>query len=1350
MAQRYRVTVSDVEIVSPPGDDDPKIKWSATAASVPEGTIVAIYAELDKPAIEPVTAPFRLTGDGVHDTHYRWRKGPDFSDGIKNRPTVDIAPGETVGVVYVEGLVVSTDTTVSFTLTENFTFNNQEFLLSGADLADSDLTNVITIQDSGAGLVVDFQAAGSSATETDSDYTHDVWLSLNKPNDTGGDVTVEVTDNGTGDAVAGTDYSLTSDPLTVTFANGIQVQRISVTIKSTESDSDNETLVLALQNAGAGLTLGTTQQTHTLVITDDETGTPGGTVGLVDETNESRPEGSTVSIPVVYDGGSTHGPLTVAYTVAGTTDGPTGRAAGAADFTIQSPNPIVIQNGETQAVIELVLNDDETPTGDRDIKVNLSQLTAPIGVSFSSLRTKYVTIQEDDAPPPPGDGVDGDLTRIDGTRIAAERRGFDHTSPDFIVRAVGAPGGSGTAETYEIVSDRAEAATGLSKGVRLSSHSAIKDAVELAHQVWLYLHGPSGTLNTYADTDAVPVGTELAEVLVQINPYGWDPTRLSDQKSNGDPRFISFGESLESQFQDGTSSTESKQSAEWSGTTMRDLIIYSEVTNPATCPSMSRLRVGATAKLDNVRFERIHFVCRNSGKSIVSFRGGNEHSTLNPTDHPVHGRVKFYDCQYSAHPDIYSPSSNAGNQNGYSPFSGAKHVFLAYSAAWDIRYRQGGMPWPACWPGYEHNVYVQTPTGSVTYAQLAVDPLDGTYTRASQLFRGFNPAVRHSPWHPGATFNSSLNRWEGPYHSNSRTSFQVTNRPNHSDESDMSSGLMAFVDCDATGFGGAPYMLSWSGGQNPGQAFKIHGHNGEVLFRRCGVSPHPATGKCGGGIKFELEATGDANSSGNDGPTDMWWLERETGRYYGAVKCTVEGFTATGGGLEKTIWTWACPPETIDLKQFNFGVWDFTGGGVQMAFGSPFEHPGSMFLKTFDVSDLRSPTDESVAYTGTFSNYSGWTGGVKITDAYHCNWWTGSKGGTNENTVTLNDDDVDNFPTDGPAGYTQTNGIVDQQYTNRLQAAWGTAGKVTGADGSPTTWTSAYQSSHTIPEKPKCELESSSDLYVGEGTTDIFSADLAGACHTQVRVAFSYVDSGGAIDELQAADQPVWPDFTLSWSTASSPYTLKPLGGKIGTGLKEDTVDTSYWAPEPVVPGYYAGESPPTFDEVFFRFVTNTGLATGTKTVTFNLTSASCEFETYPGSTVWEQCDTAGTQSRSVKVIPAVDYCELSFQSGYEQITDLATGFTTSVGRWAIANADAVELASTCAVTENAATTYTGTYDVTSSLSWSAGDASGTAQTLTISNLSKSEPGAFIVLDLGSYTNAKAGALPQVTFEVTV
>ncbi len=383
----------------------------------------------------------------------------------------------------------------------------------------------------------------------------------------------------------------------------------------------------------------------------------------------------------------------------------------------------------------------------------------------------------------------------------------------------------------------------------------------------------------------------------------YDPQRLVDP-------YIYQGTAGFLEFFEGSLGVEWSQAG---NTVVRDIIAYSDfgaAGSTPRCASHPKIEIGWGAeRLDNFRWERLNL--RNSSgdptSSILRVDYGLTGFNT-PSGGLAHGRLKFYDCQWTA---FSYPSSTTQSQ-------GPVRVIQSGPACWDIRHRAGGMPWAPFWSGQERSMYLRRVVGPETYPDLDYNwhpdvPSTGFHAGAfaSNIFVNLWDGERLPPMHPLATLNSSTGLYEGPAFTSYAGFYQSTNRPEYTSDSDMSSGILALWRCEGRGQG-----VSSPG--NEGTAFWVYAHNGITYCKDIVVRGHFQNGASGGAIEFLQDFSGNDSWAGPQGRNRP---EYETDRTYASKAWYVDGLTIdVADNLGRTM-TKAHGVELIKLIKFDFILW---------------------------------------------------------------------------------------------------------------------------------------------------------------------------------------------------------------------------------------------------------------------------------------------------------------------------------------------------------------------------------------------------------------------------------------------
>ncbi len=284
------------------------------------------------------------------------------SDYTATNNTLTISAGDTTGTIAV---TVLADTLDEANETVTMTLSNA----SNATISDATGTFTITDDDATPSLSInDVSTSNENNTATNMTVT----LSAAA----GRDVTVAyATSNGT--ATAGSDYTATSDTLTISA--GDTTGTIGVTVLSDTLDEANETVTMTLSSA-TNATI--SDSTGTFTITDDDN-TPSLSINDVSTTNESN----TATNMTVTLSAAAGRDVTVDFATSN------GTATAGSDYTATS-NTLTISAGSTTGTIPITVLADTTDEVNETVTMTLSNATN----ATISDATGTFTITDDDSP----------------------------------------------------------------------------------------------------------------------------------------------------------------------------------------------------------------------------------------------------------------------------------------------------------------------------------------------------------------------------------------------------------------------------------------------------------------------------------------------------------------------------------------------------------------------------------------------------------------------------------------------------------------------------------------------------------------------------------------------------------------------------------------------------------------------------------------------------------------------------------------------------------------------------------------------------------------------------------------
>lgn len=1270
---RFQITIDSV----PTGDGDidvPFVNWESDTYTVAEGDTLGNVIELRVQltdvnggvvlADSPVTVPFAISGTAEHGTDYVFKSTSNINSSNYTRAFITIPAGSSFGSLFlgtVPNVVPDLDRTVILTLSADNTVGLPPGLtgavLNGAELGTGFQVATTTVtDDDSATITVAFRQAASLVLEPDTgSVIHSFWVDLDQPVPPAGptvDFDVVVTG---GDAATGIDFS--GLPQSVSLGPGQSSFEVRVLILGDLQDEGNEFFTVTIQNLVGGV-LGA-PSVHTVTIQDNDA--PSDDAGFLNWDNpnpEPIKEGSGQKlIGLKYEDASgnlifTHTDFTVNFVLGGS-------ATIADDYTLDNfiNLSIPFNSGDARKNIRITPIADGVFEGvDETVTITLDP-TPPLGTITPTTDVKTLVITDVDQPPL-GD-PDGDPLDFEGNRLWASRQPFDASTPDLRVLPNGHSLNPLPSEAVVVVSARAASGMGASQGAILSPDAASQSvynltgvgaAMQACGRIWKSLYD----LDTKPQSEGgngPEIGEEYAPIKVEvIQSEAYQPANHHDPYIYRGERVFDGGASyLQILFTNlGSASvnwTKEKPNADPNMTVVRDVVVYAafgpittaaQVTTGAafTTPrtvTLPKLQFGngSEGRVDNLRFERCtHLGDPGSGSATqpINVNGGGTGYELAGGGRASHGRVKLYDFQMGSLPGVGKVT----------------RAMRCGPTCWDLRHPYVGMPWPPFFATGERPLYMTECVGPVTYAALDYNwhvevPTTGVHANAlaANCFLNLYEQSSREPWNGGAQAFSPSGF------------IQFANRPNYSPDSDMSSGLMVFYGCTA---GAGDDSI----GGDTGTTYAMLGHNGQLYWKDCTIQAGP-TGKSHGGIKLWQDGPGNESS----GPQGRFRIggtgTPATDRTYIALEVYIDGLifsspNATGktglelSGVQKTY-----------LIGFDFAQWGNGNKFKWQSAGGNSWAPGDMFSEVLDVSNLRDVTTK-VAYDGHFDLYQGWRNAPACLDGYHGNWCDKS-----ENRHTMTTTDIRNMPTVGWSSYTQTAGVVKQQYDNRLTGTGDGLGTVAASAGSPAWVSTVFTGAASTPTAPVVSFSPTGTIYTGEDTAQQITATASwdGKCMAPLRIHRQLTGAGAASFSFESADQVEWdanadgagPD-AMTWSNAKlADYTqINGVGGR--AGALSSSVQSG--PDHPNNPTYG-----PAYTKAVFRLqLTGGPFAPGTKDATLALTSASSavpQWE-YPLGSGTYAALAAVSSTLSVKGIPIVDYPEVGWTSSSTDVPNPQNG----------------------------------------------------------------------------------------------
>ena len=297
--------------------------------------------------------------------------GQDFSSSAATLSFADGQTSATFTVPMLDDLIYEGD--------ESFTVSLQN--PTGGAALDTPSSAVVTIAENDSpppSGSLQFSGAGYSASEADGVVTVTVTRS-------GGSAGTVSADYATSDvsAVAGSDYTALSG--TLTFADGVLSQSVSITIDDDAAFEGDEMFAVALSNPQGGATLGT-PATANVTIAEDDTPPAAGVLQFSAATYSAAENAASVRITVERSGGSA-GQVSVEYATSN------GTATSGSDFTALS-GTLMFADGETSRSIDVTVLDDTSDESNETFTVSLSAVAG--GATLGAMVDATVTITDND------------------------------------------------------------------------------------------------------------------------------------------------------------------------------------------------------------------------------------------------------------------------------------------------------------------------------------------------------------------------------------------------------------------------------------------------------------------------------------------------------------------------------------------------------------------------------------------------------------------------------------------------------------------------------------------------------------------------------------------------------------------------------------------------------------------------------------------------------------------------------------------------------------------------------------------------------------------------------------------
>lgn len=339
----------------------PEVNLTPTSQSINEnGGSVTLTATLSEPAFSPIVIPFEASGIADEDLDY-----------TLSTDTLTIPAGQSSATIVL--------TSVDDTLDEPDETAIISLLAGNRFQLGTSTSSTITLIDDDASVPVLPSVSVTLPSQTASENAGAVTFSVGLSSASDADVTVPFTVSGS--AVDGSDFTISSSPITIPAGNTSATVTIDV-IDDVEVELD-ETVVVTL-----GTPTNATLQaanSHTLTIVSDDVTTPVVPTVTVATTSQSVSEGVGTATFEVNLSSGTDSAVTVPFTVTGTaTDG--------SDFSITG-SPVTIAAGLTSATVTISLVDDTEIESSETVLVTLG---TPMNGFLGTDDTHSLTIVDND------------------------------------------------------------------------------------------------------------------------------------------------------------------------------------------------------------------------------------------------------------------------------------------------------------------------------------------------------------------------------------------------------------------------------------------------------------------------------------------------------------------------------------------------------------------------------------------------------------------------------------------------------------------------------------------------------------------------------------------------------------------------------------------------------------------------------------------------------------------------------------------------------------------------------------------------------------------------------------------
>ncbi|MBW4520762.1 MAG: pre-peptidase C-terminal domain-containing protein [Scytolyngbya sp. HA4215-MV1] len=306
--------------------------------------------------------------------------GTDYTGGPL---TITFNPGETTKTVPIQILgdaFFEPDETINLSLT-NFV---------GGGAAGAQNTAVFTITNDDQVPLYDFSAATYTYAENSAPNTVTVTINRSGNTNIASSLNLILNPGATNPATVGTDFA--AGPIPISFAIGETTKTVTIALVDDAIPELDETIALSLANFDNGGTVGTTQSTAILTITNDDP-TPIYDFSAATYTYAENSAPNTVTVTINRSGNTN---IASALNLI-LNPGATNPATVGTDFAA-GPIPVSFAVGETTKTVTISLVDDAIPELDETIALSLANFDNG-GSAGTTQSTAILTITNDDASP---------------------------------------------------------------------------------------------------------------------------------------------------------------------------------------------------------------------------------------------------------------------------------------------------------------------------------------------------------------------------------------------------------------------------------------------------------------------------------------------------------------------------------------------------------------------------------------------------------------------------------------------------------------------------------------------------------------------------------------------------------------------------------------------------------------------------------------------------------------------------------------------------------------------------------------------------------------------------------------